>query len=169
VEISGPQAVTLAVLAVSTGTAIVRDLAYRRIPNALSLTTAAAGITLAAAGMTGITLWSSMAGLAIGLVLMMPGHVFGATGAGDVKLFAAAGTLLGAAQTFEAFLFVAIAGGVLALLVASTRGRLARTIARTASLFGRSATRADIESPSENNRFAYGPAIAVGCIVAALW
>lgn len=131
--------------------------------------TAIAGVTLAAAGLTGITLWSSLAGLGIGFVLMMPGHVLGATGAGDVKLFAAAGSLLGAAQTFEAFLFVAIAGGALALLVACTRGRLAHTIGRMASLFGRSATRSEIESPAENNRFAYGPAIAVGCIVAALW
>ena len=168
-EFTGPQAVTLAALAASTGIATIGDLAHRRIPNALSLATAAAGVVLASAGLTGITLWSSLAGLGIGFALMMPGHVLGATGAGDVKLFAAAGTLLGAAQTFEAFLFVAIAGGVVALAVACMRGRLARTIARTARLFGRTATRAEIESPTEHNRFAYGPAIAVGCIVAALW
>ena len=45
---------------------------------------------------------------------MLPGHLFGATGAGDVKLFAAAGTLLGPSDMVLAFVATAIAGGVLA-------------------------------------------------------
>ena len=60
--------------------------------------------------------------------MMLPGHVFGATGAGDVKLFAAAGTLLGSGRIVTAFLFVAIAGGVLAVVIAIRRGRLGRTM-----------------------------------------
>jgi prepilin peptidase CpaA len=128
------------------------------------------GLTLAATGVTGISIWSSLSGFGIGLALMLPGHVLGATGAGDVKLFAATGTVLGAAQTCEAFLFVAIAGGVFALAFAASRGRLARTVAHTAQLVGRPvATRARIEHPGEDNRFPYGPAIAVGCVLAALF
>jgi prepilin peptidase CpaA len=146
------------------------DLARRRIPNGVSLATAAAGLTLAMGGISGVTVWSSIAGLVIGLMLMLPGHVLGATGAGDVKLFAAAGAVLGAAQTVQAFLYVAIAGGVLALAFACVRGRLARTLARLTALVRRpSAAAAEIESPAEDNRFPYGPAIAVGCVIAALW
>ena len=59
---------------------------------------------------------------------MLPGHIFGATGAGDVKLLAAAGALLGPTDTIYAFLYTAIAGGVLALLVAVARRRLTQTI-----------------------------------------
>ena len=168
-EITSAQAVTAAVLAVSMGTAAAVDVARRRIPNALSLATGVAGVALAAAGVTGISIWSSLAGFVIGLAFMLPGHVLGATGAGDVKLFDAAGTVLGAAQTCQAFLLVAIAGGLFALAFAVSRGRLVRTVAHTAQLVGRpGAMRARIEQPEENNRFPYGPAIAVGCVLAAV-
>jgi prepilin peptidase CpaA len=100
---------------------------------------------------------------------MMPGHIFGAMGAGDVKIFAAAGTLLGVEHVVSAFLFTAIAGGALAFGLAWWRGRLGRTMKFTARLCGRPAeAKADIESPVEHNRFPYGPAIAVGCVLAAL-
>jgi hypothetical protein len=83
-----PQAIVLGVLVASTGAAAAIDIARRRIPNALSLATVVAGITLAATGVSGIPVWSSIAGLVIGFALMLPGHAFGGTGAGDVKLFA---------------------------------------------------------------------------------
>lgn len=168
--LSAPDAVVLAVLGVTLGAATAVDLKCRRIPNSVSVATSAAGLALAATGASGLTLTSSIAGFVIGLVLMLPGHVLGAMGAGDVKLFAAAGTVLGAPRTIEAFLFVAIAGGVLALGIALARGRFSQTLLRTAALCGRpAAARVAIESPTENNRFAYGPAIAVGCVLAVLW
>ena len=156
-------------LCAGLGGGAVVDSARRRIPNAISLGTATTGVLLAATGISGVTLASSLFGFVIGFILMMPGHVFGATGAGDVKLFAAAGTLLGAGQVVPAFLFTAIAGGVFALGMAWWRGRLARTMRLTARLCGGpAAVKADIESPLEHNRFPYGPAIAIGCVLAAL-
>jgi len=167
--ISGPQATVLAVLIVSMSVASVVDVARRRIPNAVSVATAATGLGLSVIGATGISVWSAVAGVIVGFALMMPGHVLGATGAGDVKLFAAAGAVLGARQTFEAFLYVAIAGGILALAVALARGRLGRTLAQTAALCGSPRiARSEIESTTEDNRFPYGPAIAVGVVIAAL-
>ena len=134
----------------------------------VSMGTALTGLFLAAAGLSGISVASAIAGFAAGLVMMLPGHVIGAMGAGDVKLFAAAGTLLGGGRMVWAFLFVAIAGGVLALLIAVQRGRLKRTVTMTARLCGRGGEmKAAIESPTEHNRFPYGPAIAVGCLLAA--
>jgi prepilin peptidase CpaA len=108
-------------------------------------------------------------GCLLGFAFMLPGNVFGATGAGDVKLFAAAGALLGPATTVRAFFFTAIAGGVIALVVAFQRRRLAHTIGATARLVtnGASAVSA-IESPAADNRFAYAPAIAIGVVMAAL-
>jgi prepilin peptidase CpaA len=168
-EVAGAQTVTLAVLTVSTGTATAIDLTRRRIPNTLTITTALAGLGLAAWGASSVSIGAALGGLLLGLALMLPGHVLGATGAGDVKLFAATGTLLGAGRMFEAFLFVAIAGGVLALATACVRGRVTRTLAGTARLCRRpSEASGRIESPAENNRFPYGPAIAAGCVLAAL-
>jgi prepilin peptidase CpaA len=162
-------AFVLSTVVVGAGTASVVDVCRRRIPNALSLGTAAAGVALAATGASGVTVASSLLGLALGCLLMLPGHVLGATGAGDVKLFAAAGAVIGAGQVVEAFLCVAIAGGVCAAGVAWWRGRFARTVVHMGRLCGQPArARAAIESPAEHNRFPYGPAIAVGCVLAVL-
>jgi prepilin peptidase CpaA len=151
------------------GTAAVVDIRQRRIPNVVCVATAATGLTLAMFGISPITVASALAGLAFGFLMMLPGHVFGATGAGDVKLFAAAGTLLGSGRIVNAFLFVAIAGGILAVVIAIRRGRLGRTMGMTARLLGRpDKLKTAIESPAEHNRFSYGPAIAIGCVIAML-
>jgi prepilin peptidase CpaA len=151
------------------GTAAIIDIRHRRIPNVVCVATAAAGLVLATAGISSITATSALAGLALGFLMMLPGHVFGATGAGDVKLFAAAGTLLGSGRIVTAFLLVAIAGGILAVAIAIRRGRLGRTMGLTARLLGRpDKLKTAIESPAEHNRFSYGPAIAIGCVIALL-
>ena len=161
--------VVLTALCAGLGSAALVDTARRRIPNAISLGTAAGGVVLAASGASGISLTSSLLGFFLGFLLMLPGHVLGATGAGDVKLFAAAGAVVGAGQIIPAFLLTAIAGGLLAFGIAWWRGRLLRTFRLTARLFGRSAdAKVDIESPGEHNRFPYGPAIAIGCVLAVL-
>lgn len=162
-------ALIVAIVFAGAGTGAVVDVVSRRIPNTVSLATAATGIVLAVVGVSGVTLLSSLVGFALGLVLMLPGHILGATGAGDVKLFAAAGAVLGAGQIVQAFFFVAVAGGVLACGVALWRARLGRTLRHTARLCGcNGEARAVIESPLEHNRFPYGPAIAAGCVLAAL-
>ena len=145
------------------------DLLSRRVPNALTFGIAALGIALAAMHVSGLSVLSALAGLAIGFVLMLPGHVIGGTGAGDVKLFAAIGTLLGPAGIVVAFLYTAIAGGVLALVIAVRRRRLQETVERTAVLVRTGGSNvADIEHVSSDNRFPYAPAIALGALAAAL-
>jgi Flp pilus assembly protein protease CpaA len=159
----------LTALCAGMSSAAIVDAVTRRIPNSVCATTAATGVVFAATGIGGISLTSSLLGVTLGFVLMLPGYVFGSMGAGDVKLFASAGSLLGGGRIFQAFLFVAIAGGVLAFVVAWQRGRLARTVRNTAWLCGSPSTaRPAIESAAEHNRFPYGPAIAVGCVLAAL-
>ena len=159
----------LVALCAGLGTAAVIDIRQRRIPNVVCVATAAMGLTLATVGVSRITVTSALAGLAFGFLMMLPGHVLGATGAGDVKLFAAAGTLLGRGRMVTAFICVAIAGGMLAVAIAIHRGRLVRTLGLAARLLGRPETsKTAIESPAEHNRFSYGPAIAIGCVVAML-
>jgi hypothetical protein len=64
---------------------------------------------------------------------------------------------------------MAIAGGLIAILVAVRRGRLGVTLAGTATLIGSIGSNANaIENVQSDNRFAYAPAIAIGAIVAAL-
>jgi prepilin peptidase CpaA len=149
--------------------ATVIDIRTRRIPNDLTATMAGIGVGLSATGLSGLPVWASFLGFAVGLALMMPGHLLGATGAGDVKLMAAIGAIVGPGVVVSAFLFTAIAGGVLALAVAVRRRRLSATLAGTGRLIAApSEVRQEIRSATPANRFAYGPAIAVGSVLAAL-
>lgn len=159
----------IATVAWGSGAAAAIDLWTRRVPNLLTVLLASIGVLFAACGISGVSIGASLAGFALGLALMLPGHLVGATGAGDVKLFAAAGALIGPAHIVTAFLYTALAGGAMALIIALRRQRLKRTIDGTAQLIATSAANASaIESPLEHNRFAYAPAIAVGATLAAL-
>ena len=133
----------LSVLVAGAGMSAVIDVARRRIPNAIVVATAAAGLLLALTGVSGVSPWSSLLGLAAGLLLMLPGYALASTGAGDVKLFGAVGAVLGTGRIFHAFLATLIAGGIVALIVAVKRRQLA-------------------------GAFPYGPAIAAGAVIAAL-
>ena len=150
--------------------ATVVDIRQRRVPNVLTMGLASVGLVLAMAGVSGVTVGGALGGLALGLALLLPAHVFGATGAGDVKLLAAFGALLGPGGVFEAFLRAAILGGVMALAVALWRGRLRETLYGTAMLVTtrNRAVTAIIEHPAANNRFPYAPAIACGAVLVVL-
>jgi prepilin peptidase CpaA len=145
------------------------DLWTRRVPNAATLGIAGLGVLLAVMHVGRVSVGDALIGCLLAFVLMLPGHFIGATGAGDVKLFAALGTLLGPQGALNAFLYTALAGGVLAAFVAVRRRMLNESVSRIATLVGTGGENvAAIESPSVNNRFAYAPAIAVGTLVAAL-
>jgi prepilin peptidase CpaA len=161
--------IVVAIVICGAVTAAGIDLRTRRVPNVLNAAIAAVGVVLAVSGLSGVSAGAAAAGLGVGLALMLPGFLFGATGAGDVKLFAAMGTLIGPAHMLRAFFFTVVAGGLLAVAVAAKRGRLQQTLDRTAALVAsRGSNAAEIEAPIENNRFAYAPAIAVGITLAAL-
>jgi prepilin peptidase CpaA len=91
------------------------DVRYRRIPNKLVLVTLISGLALNVffGGWHG--LFASLAGLAMAFGSMFLLHLFGTMGAGDVKLFAAIGSVLGSPLVPQTFLIVAITGGVLAV------------------------------------------------------
>ena len=161
---------TAAVVIAAGIAATVIDVRQRRVPNVLTMGVASAGLMLAMAGVGTVTVGGALGGLALGLALLLPAHMFGAMGAGDVKLLAAFGALLGPADVFDAFLRAAILGGAMALTVALWRGRLRETLYGTAMLVttrNRTVT-ALIEHPAANNRFPYAPAIACGAVLVVL-
>jgi prepilin peptidase CpaA len=165
-KISDPVAVS-AVAGTGASSALV-DYYTRRIPNPLTLGVAVFGVLLAAARLSALTPAQALLGFVVGLALMMPGHLIGATGAGDVKLFAALGTLLGPQAIAMAFLYTALAGGALAIIVAIRRQLLRETVERAANLVRTGGASVGEIERATVNRFAYAPAIAVGALVAAL-
>ena len=164
-----PDGLSVAIVLAGTVAGALIDVWSRRVPNALTFALAIAGLLVAAAGVGPLGPATALAGGATGLALMLPGYLVGGTGAGDVKLLAAAGTLLGPAVTLWAFGFTLIAGGAMALLIAAVRGRFRVTCWRTVDLIRtRGANAGEIRAAGEDNRFAYAPAIAVGVLIAAV-
>jgi prepilin peptidase CpaA len=88
----------------------------RRVPNAVLLPALMTALFLNSVdgGLAGLA--DSVAGLAIGLVMLMPLHVLGRMGAGDIKLMGVVGSILGAWGAILAGVATMMAGGVLALL-----------------------------------------------------
>ena len=158
----------LFVLALGLGTAVVTDIRTRRIPNWLTAGIAGAGLGIALGGGT-VTPTQAALGMVLGLLLMLPGHVIGATGAGDVKLMAAIGAVVGTGSIVRVFLYTAVAGGVFAIVVALRRRRLSTTVRDTTKLVtSPSEARVTIRASDRANRFAYGPAIAAGTLISLM-
>src|ERR1700674_497728 len=122
-----PPVVTGALIAV-VFTAAVSDVRYRRIPNWLSVSGAALGIGLNSIvyrGLPGIVF--ALEGMALGFSVYFVLYALHAMGAGDVKLMAAVGALVGWQDWLVVFFVAAILGGILALIVVARRGRVQRT------------------------------------------
>ena len=109
--------------------AAVYDVRYRRIPNWLTIGGMLAGVALNSfiyRGWPGMRL--SLAGLAVGFAAYFILYSLRAMGAGDVKLMAAVGALVGAGDWFGIFLITAIVGGIAGLAMVAMRGRLKKTL-----------------------------------------
>lgn len=91
------------------------DVRYRRIPNKLVLVTLLGGLTLNSIFGGSHGLLHSLGGLTLAFGLMFLLHVFGTMGAGDVKLFAAIGSVIGVSLVLPTLLVVALTGGLLAI------------------------------------------------------
>lgn len=105
-------------------TASVYDIRFRRIPNWLVLTGLALGVGLNTilSGWTGAR--SSLLGFALAFLVYFPLYLLRGMGAGDVKLMAAVGSVVGAANWFGIFTITALLGGVIAVILLLARGRL---------------------------------------------
>jgi len=156
-------------------TACVLDLRYRRIPNILTAVAALGGVIFAAAlgGLSGAGL--SLAGCILGGALFFPLFALGGLGAGDVKLVAAIGAWLGPLDVMWVCLFAAMAGGVLAVVVALMRG-YARNLLNNMRFIGTYWRTQGVGpvpgltlSETRGPRLAYALPITVGVIVALWW
>jgi prepilin peptidase CpaA len=109
---------------------IYYDVRYRRIPNAFVLAALISGLVINTifGGFNGTL--SSIGGCALAFILIFVLHVFGAMGAGDVKLFSALGAVTGASLVIPTFVVVVLTGGLLAVVSMLRAGALATTMHR---------------------------------------
>ena len=128
---SGAFIITICALIVPLAAIITYyDVRYRRIPNAFVLATLASGLIVNTIfyGFGGAL--ASLMGCACAFFLMFMLHVFGAMGAGDVKLFAAIGAVVGMPLVLQTFVVVILTGGALAVLLTLRNGALRQTMMR---------------------------------------
>jgi prepilin peptidase CpaA len=136
--------------------ACVSDLRTRLIPNRIVLVTIAAGAVFAMVTNPGINgLSHAGAGLLTGFVVWFPFYLLRMLGAGDVKLFTASATFLGARGAVEGALYTALFGGALALI------RLGHGVQHPAILRNAPA--------AAGRRMPYALAISAGVLLAFWW
>jgi prepilin peptidase CpaA len=128
--------------------AAVEDLRRRQIPNWIPVAAILGGVLIAAweRGLQGAG--SSLLGMAAGFGVFFAFYALGAMGGGDVKLMAGFGAVLGWSRIWEAALWTAAVGGVVALIAAG------------ASMLRKKKAAAEA--------IPYAPAIALGCWLALI-
>jgi prepilin peptidase CpaA len=114
---------------------------------------------------TGLT--QAGGGLLTGLAIWIPFYALRMLGAGDVKLFAAAATFLGARLAVDAAVYTALYGGALALLYMVLNSGLKSTAIRLGNAMHQPSL---LQNPATSNRrrMPYAFAIASGVITALL-
>jgi prepilin peptidase CpaA len=92
------------------------DIAHREIPHTVTTVVFLYGVAATILGWNGITWTSSVAGVFIGFGLSLAMYALGGLAGGDVKLLAAMGAVLGWRAELGVLFYVAIFGGLLALV-----------------------------------------------------
>jgi prepilin peptidase CpaA len=172
-----------AVLVLIVVTAAIFDLRYRKIPNWLVLTGLVLGFGLntflfdsPASGLA-----FSAKGFGLALLIYFPLYLLHAMGAGDAKLMAAVGSIVGWGDWLAIFVATAVIGGLLGLIVLLFAGRIRKTFWNIGWILNemlhfrapyQSSGELDVRS-AQGMRMPHGVAIALGSITfliaQALW
>jgi prepilin peptidase CpaA len=109
------------------------DIRWRRIPNWLTLPSFLLAFALSAFladfPMRGVR--HAALGLLAAMIVYLPLYLLRGMGAGDVKLMAAIGALVGWRDWLAIFILSSIVGGILAIALMIGKGRVRRTFANT--------------------------------------
>jgi prepilin peptidase CpaA len=157
--------------------AAIIDVQHRRIPNWLTYPGILIGLALRGAlfGWKGVLSAAEGCLLAGGIMFLF--YAVRAMGAGDVKIMAALGSLVGPRYVVSVLLATAIFGGVLAIVYAIYRGRIGSTLKNVGSVL-RFHAWAGLQAHPDLNldnpatlRMPYGLAIALGMLYTflAMW
>jgi prepilin peptidase CpaA len=155
---------TVILLAVS-----ISDIRSRRIPNRAVVALAVLGVVYS---VSALSLWTGLGravlGMMVGFALWIPFYALRMLGAGDVKLFAAAGCWLAPSHVLGAALLSAVAGGVLSVIGLVLAHGLGLTTLRVAHGLRDPRTLATpLRVPAGRRTLPYGLAMTVGLLVTA--
>jgi prepilin peptidase CpaA len=155
-------AVALSLLAMYT------DFRWRIIPNWLTLPGIGIGLIINFACNSWQGLQLAGFGFLVGFALMLLPFLIGGMGAGDVKLMAALGSLLGAYAILNVFLYATVIGGLLAAIIALKKKTLGKSLVNLAHivigvfLFRSLSERGEVVD--KNVKVPYGLAVGTGAL-----
>ena len=158
-----------AILIVCVLIAAIYDAAIQKIPNWISLIIVVSGLSWNYFSIEGLGLRASIAGLVAGLFFMLPGYIFASMGAGDAKLMAAIGSVVGLNEVLDVVLYSYIAMLVLAFAFLTLKGDVVKLLRRykvlVCGLFrGAWCYQKPGKSDAARNRMPLAPAIAMATI-----
>jgi prepilin peptidase CpaA len=148
------------------------DARYRKIPNWLSLS----GLILGLGINTLLSGWGGLGAAALGFGLAMliytPIYLVRGMGAGDVKLMAAIGAIVGPHDWLGIFIATALVGGIVSLTAVVIKKRTHQTLLNLATILSellqfRRPAKADSRLDVRNSnalRMPHALSIAAGCI-----
>lgn len=174
-----PRGAEILLLAIVLGAAVY-DVRYRRIPNWLNLAGVVLGLALnsflyeggpgRAFGWRGLVF--GLKGMGLAFVVYLALYAVRAMGAGDVKLMAAVGSIVGWENWFGIFVITALIGGIMSIILVLSRGRLQKTLFNVGFILsemksGRPAYLKNEELDVRSKKalgLPHGAVIAVGCV-----
>lgn len=118
--LSGAFDIPISALLVIVMIAAIIDIRSRQVPNTLVLTGLAATLVLLPIFHL-LPFAHALAGSIAGLLIFLPFYIIGMMGAGDVKLLAIVGSVLGPSELIQATVHIFIAGGIVTVLYLITR------------------------------------------------
>lgn len=168
-----------AILVLIVVLAAIYDLRYRRIPNWVVLV----GLLLGLGVNTFLFKWAglerSLLGAGVAFLIYFPLYLLRGMGAGNVKLMAAVGSIVGWADWFGIFFLTAIVGGLAAVALLAGRSQLRRGFSNAGYLVVQLlsfrlpyARNEELDVKSEKSvKLAHGVTIAWGSLLflAAAW
>lgn len=166
--------------------AVRSDLREQRIPNRLVILGIATGLMLHTALPAGngflspwpgaLGPWSALQGLAIGGGALLPLYILRVMGAGDVKLMAAVGAILGPGDIVPVLFCTFLAGGVVSVGVALAQGVAGRLFRNVGYMLQVTLVKLNlpgmptVEPPPESvGKAPYAIAIAIGTLGGIFW
>jgi prepilin peptidase CpaA len=147
--------------------AVREDLLFHRISNRLTASLLCVGLIIRGVGGGWRGLEQSLLGVLVGLGCLLPFYIARAMGAGDVKLMAATGALLGPYDVWIAALCTLLIGAVLAVIYVAGGAVRAIACAPAGSSWTTRITHAHLRVRElRRERMPYALAIALGSLVA---
>ena len=151
--------------------AVAGDIRNYKINNVTVAAGVVVGLVLSFTSSGPSSLTSSILATVIPAVLLIALFAVRMLGAGDIKLFCAAGAIMGVSFILPAMAYSFLAGGIAALFIMLVRGNIQQrlhhiaTYLRTSFLTGKLGPYTDFSDKSDGAKFHFSIAIAAGCII----